>query len=144
MFTHDKDKVVLSILKVTKLIETNFLTICVDATLGDLVKVIAKSKRNIVPVIDDEDKLLGIVFINDIREIMFNRDLYDKMKVNELMFMPSPTVSPEESMEDVAKKFQTSNHYNLPVVDDERYVGFVSRANVFSAYRDLLKKFSEE
>ena len=144
LFTHDKDKVVLSILKVTKLIETNFLTICADATLGDLVQVIAKSKRNIVPVINEEEKLLGIVFINDVREIMFNRELYDKVKVDELMFMPSPTVSPDESMEDVAKKFQTSNHYNLPVVDHEKYVGFVSRANVFSAYRDLLKKFSEE
>jgi len=144
LFTHDKDKVVLSILKVTKLIETNFLTISDDASLGDLVKVIAKSSRNIVPVIDDEKTLLGIVFINDVREIMFNRDLYETVMVNELMFMPSPIVSPEESMEDVAKKFQKSNHYNLPVVNDGKYVGFVSRANVFSAYRDLLKKFSED
>lgn len=144
LFTHDKDKVVLSILKVTKLIETDFLTISVNASLGDLVKVIARSKRNIVPVIDEEKKLLGIVFINDVREIMFNRDLYDTVMVSELMFMPSPIVSPDESMEDVARKFQTSNHYNLPVVDNEKYIGFVSRANVFSAYRDLLKKFSEE
>ncbi|PLX18510.1 MAG: chloride channel protein [Marinilabiliales bacterium] len=144
LFTHDKDKVVLSILKVSKLIETNFLTINEDATLGDLVKVIAKSKRNIIPVIDDADTLLGIVFINDIREIMFKREKYDKVYVHELMFMPSPLVSPNESMEDVAMKFKISNHYNLPVVDNGKYVGFVSRANVFSAYRNLLKKFSEE
>ena len=144
LFTHDKDKIVLSILKVTKLIETNFLTICEDATLGDLVKVIAKSSRNIVPVIDEEDTLLGIVFINDIREIMFDREKYDKVHVNELMFMPTPTVSPNESMEDVAKKFKISEHYNLPVVDNGKYVGFVSRANVFSAYRNLLKEFSDD
>lgn len=144
LFTHDKDKVVLSILKVTKLIETNFLTIHEDATLGDLVKVISKSTRNIVPVVDNENTLLGIVFINDIREIMFDREKYDKIYVNELMFMPSPMVSPDESMEDVAKKFKVSDHYNLPVVDNGKYVGFVSRANVFSAYRNLLKKFSEE
>ena len=144
LFTHDKDKVVLSILKVTKLIETNFLTICEEATLGDLVKVIAKSKRNIVPVIDNENTLLGIVFINDIREIMFNREMYDSVYVNELMYMPTPIVSPDESMEDVAKKFKVSNNYNLPVVDNGKYVGFVSRANVFSAYRNLLKKFSED
>lgn len=144
LFTHDKDKVVLSLLKVTKLIETNFLTIHEDATLGDLVKVIAKSVRNIVPVVDKENTLLGIVFINDIREIMFDRDKYDKVYVNELMFMPSPIVTPDESMEDVAKKFKISDHYNLPVVDHGKYVGFVSRANVFSAYRNLLKKFSEE
>lgn len=144
LFTHDKDKVVLSILKVTKLIETNFLTIGVDATLGDLVKVIAKSKRNIIPVTDDDNILLGIIFINDIRNIMFNRDLYDKVTVDELMFMPSPTVSPNESMEDVAKKFQQTSHYNLPVIENGKYVGFVSRANVFSAYRELLKKFSDD
>lgn len=144
LFTHDKDKVVLSILKVSKLIETNFLTIHEDATLGDLVKVIAKSKRNIVPVIDKDNTLLGIVFINDIREIMFEREKYDSVYVHELMYMPSPIVTPNESMEDVAKKFKISNHYNLPVVDDGKYVGFVSRANVFSAYRNLLKKFSED
>lgn len=144
LFTHDKDKIVLSILKVTKLIENNFLTICEEATLGDLVKVIAKSKRNIIPVIDGEKTLLGIIFINDVRNIMFNRDLYDKLTVSELMFMPSPTVSPNESMEDVAKKFQTTSHYNLPVIEDGKYIGFVSRANVFSAYRELLKKFSDD
>jgi len=144
LFTHDKDKVVLSILKVTKLIETNFLTISADSTLGDLVKVISESKRNIIPVIDNENTLFGIVFINDIRNIMFKRELYDTVFVNELMFMPSPTVSPDESMEDVAKKFQKTSHYNLPVIDNGKYVGFVSRANVFSAYRDLLKKFSED
>lgn len=144
LFTHDKDKVVLSMLKVTKLIETDFLTIHPEATLGDLVKVIAKSKRNIVPVIDRENMLLGIVFINDIREIMFKREMYDTIIVNELMYMPTPIVSPEESMEDVAAKFKTSSNYNLPVLDNGKYIGFVSRANVFSAYRNLLKKFSED
>ncbi|HSH52794.1 MAG TPA: chloride channel protein, partial [Bacteroidales bacterium] len=144
LFTHDKDKVVLSLLKVTQLIEKDFLTINEEATLGDLVKVIAKSKRNIVSVVDEDNKLRGIVFINDIREIMFNRELYDKVYVRELMFMPSPIVSPYESMEDVARKFQTTNHYNLPVIKDGKYVGFVSRANVFSAYRDMLSKFSED
>ena len=144
LFTHDKDKIVLSILKVTKLIETNFLTINEDATLGDLVKVIAKSTRNIVTVIDSENTLLGIVFINDIRNIMFKRELYDTVNVNELMYMPTPVVLPNESMEDVAKKFQKTDNYNLPVVDNGKYVGFVSRANVFSAYRELLKKFSDD
>ena len=108
------------------------------------IKFNVQRKGNIVPVLDEEDKLLGIVFINDIREIMFNRDLYNKVFVNELMFMPSPVVSPNESMEDVAKKFQETSHYNLPVLDNGKYVGFVSRANVFSSYRNLLRKFSED
>ncbi|MGM0550067.1 MAG: chloride channel protein [Bacteroidota bacterium] len=144
LFTHDKDKVVLSLLKVQNLIEKNFLTIGKDDSLGKLVTVIAKSQRNIISVIDEENNLLGIVFINDIRDIMFNRDLYDKVKVRELMYMPSPTVSPDESMEQVASKFQHTNHYNLPVVKDGKYMGFVSRANVFSAYRKMLKDFSDD
>lgn len=144
LFTHDKDKIVLSILKVTKLIEKDFLTINKDATLGDLVNVISKSTRNIITVVDEENFLLGIVFINDIRDIMFKRELYDIVNVNELMFMPTPIVSSDESMEEVARKFKKTNHYNLPVVDKGKYIGFVSRANVFSAYRNLLKEFSED
>jgi CIC family chloride channel protein len=144
LFTHDKDKVVLSIMRVSNLIETNFYTIDENATLGDLVKVIAKSQRNIVPVVDEENTLKGIVFINDIRHIMFDRDQYDKVSVKELMYMPSPVVTPDESMEDVAQKFQTTKHYNLPVIENGKYRGFVSRANVFSAYRRLLRSFSEE
>ena len=144
LFTHDKDKVVLSIMKVSNLIETNFHTINENATLGDLVKVIAKSQRNIVPVVDEENNLKGIVFINDIRHIMFDRDQYDKVNVKELMYMPSPVVTPDESMEDVAQKFQTTKHYNLPVIENGKYQGFVSRANVLSAYRRLLRSFSEE
>jgi len=144
LFTHDKDKVVLSLLKVQNLIEKNFLTIGKDDSLRKLVTVIAKSQRNIISVIDQENNLLGIVFINDIRDIMFNRDLYDKVKVRDLMYMPSPTVSPDESMEQVASKFQHTSHYNLPVVKDGKYLGFVSRANVFSAYRKMLKDFSDD
>ena len=144
LFTHDKDKVVLSIMKVSNLIETNFHTINEKATLGDLVRVIAKSQRNIVPVVDEDQNLKGIVFINDIRHIMFDRDQYDKVSVTELMYMPSPVVTPDESMEDVAQKFQTTKHYNLPVIENGKYRGFVSRANVFSAYRRLLRSFSED
>jgi CIC family chloride channel protein len=144
LFTHDKDKVVLSIMNINKLIETTFLTINKDASLRELVKVISKSTRNIVPVIDSENNLHGIVFINDIRHIMFKPELYDTTFVNELMYMPSPIVTPKESMEEVAKKFQNTKHYNLPVLDNGKYLGFVSRANVFSQYRKMIKDFSND
>ncbi len=144
LFTHHQDKTVLSLMNVKELIETNFDTIGPDATLGDLVKVISHSQRNIFPVVDEENNFLGVVWVNDIRHIIFERDLYDKVKVSDLMFMPRPTVSPHESMEDIARKFENSNHYNLPVVDNGKYVGFVSRANVFSKYRELVKHFSED
>jgi CIC family chloride channel protein len=60
------------------------------------------------------------------------------------MFMPTHQVSPDESMEDIARKFQTSSHYNLPVLQDGKYLGFVSRANVFSTYRTMIRNFTEE
>jgi len=117
----------------------------IRATLGDLVEVISKSQRNIFPVIDKENHLLGIVWVNDIRHIVFKTELYDSTFIRDLMFMPTPSVSPDESMEDIARKFQTSPHYNLPVINkDGKYIGFVSRANVFSSYRTMIRQFMQE
>ncbi len=144
LITHDKDKAALSLMDVPSLIETNFSTVSPNATLGDLVKIISRSSRNVFPVVDSENTFLGVVWVNDIRHIVFKRELYDNIYVRELMFMPSPTVSMHESMEDVAYKFQTSSHYNLPVLDNGRYVGFISRANVFSKYRSMIRNFMEE
>lgn len=144
LITHDKDKAALSRLRINKLVEHNFLTIKPDATLGELVKVIAKSERNVFPVIDDENNFLGVVFINEIRNIMFNTELYANTYVRNLMFMPDTIISLDATMEDVALKFSETSHYNLPVLNNGKYVGFVSRANVFSSYRNLVKEFSQE
>jgi CIC family chloride channel protein len=144
LITHDKDKAALSLMDVSSLIETNFSTISPGASLGELVNVISRSSRNVFPVVDKDNKFLGVVWENDIRHLVFKPELYDNIYVSELMFMPEPTVSLYESMEDVAYKFQTSSHYNLPVLDEGRYVGFVSRANVFSRYRSMIRNFMEE
>jgi CIC family chloride channel protein len=144
LITHHKDKAVLSRLSIRSLIETNFKTIGPEATLGDLVKLVSESNRNVFPVIDSERKFLGIVFMNDIRNILFKPELYDITFVNQLMYMPDTPVDINETMEDVAQKFQTTQHYNLAVLDKGKYVGFVSRANVFSAYRKLVKEFSQD
>ncbi len=144
LFTHHQDKTALSLMEVRSLIETKFSNVKPDDTLGDLVKVISKSERNIFPVLDAEKQFLGLVWLNDIRDIVFKPELYDSTYVRDLMFMPSPTVSPEDSMEVVASKFQHSSHYNLPVLDQGKYLGFVSRANVFSKYRKLIQDLSED
>jgi CIC family chloride channel protein len=144
LITHDKDKAVLSRMSIHRLIENNFLTVGPDATLGELVKVIARSSRNVFPVVDNDNNFLGVVFINDIRHIMFNHDLYENTFVRNLMYMPEPLISLNESMEDVAGKFGECAHYNLPVLNDGKYIGFVSRANVFSAYRSLVKEYSQD
>lgn len=144
LLTHDKDKVALSLLKVTQMIEKDFSTIDIDATLGDLVKVISTSKRNVFPVIDDNNNFYGVVFINDIRNIVFKKEIYDTTFIKDLMFMPATIVSPDEPMKDVVKKFNDTGNYNLPVIKDGKYIGFVSRAKVFSSYRKLIKDFSDE
>ena len=144
LMTHHKDRNVLQMMSVNNLIETNFKTISKEATLGDLVKVIAESSRNVISVVDEEGTFYGVVFVNDIRNIIFKPELYKTTKVESIMYMPDPLVNINESMESVAQKFQDSGNYNLPVINDGKYVGFVSRAKIFSNYRRLLKEFSDE
>ncbi|MDA3891740.1 MAG: chloride channel protein [Salinivirgaceae bacterium] len=143
LITHNKDQAILTLMNVQSLIETNFSTVNADDTLGDFVKIVSTSKRNVFPVIDDENNMLGIIFITEIRDIIFKRELYDSTFMTDLMFMPQSIVDPDESMEEVAKKFSNSPQYNLPVLKEGKYLGFVSRANVFSAYREKLREFSE-
>jgi CIC family chloride channel protein len=144
LFTHDKDKAMLSLMKVENLLETNFQTLDVNGTLGDLVKAVPLSQRNIFPVIDTENNFYGVVFINDVRGIIFRTELWDTTLIRDLMFMPEPLVEASESMEEVAQKFSDSDHFNLPVLRKGKYLGFVSRAMVFSTYRKLQEEFSDE
>lgn len=144
LMTHHKDRNILLLMNVSELIETNFKTVHAGDTLGDLVKVITKSSRNIFPVIDEDNTFVGIVKLDDIRHIMFNQQMYDKTYVRDLMFMPEYTVNINEEMEQVAAKFSRSGRYNIAVVDNGKYVGFLSRAKVFSSYREMLKHFSDD
>ncbi len=144
LFTHHKDKAVLSLMRVDKLIERDFKTIGLDGTLGDLVEIVVSSQRNIFPVVDKEGDFSGIIRLDDIRHIMFKSELYDEVKVSTLMIIPEYIIDPDEMMEVVAKKFQDSGKFNLAVIKDGKYLGFISRAKVFSKYRLLLKYFSDD
>jgi len=144
LITHHKDKAVLTLLKIESVIEKNLMSVKPDDSLGDLVKVIAKSKRNIFPVIDKDNNFLGIVPLDNVREMMFEKDLYNTLRISDLMIQPPCTVSLNDNMDSVMEKFKESNLWNLPVVDKGKYIGFVSRANVFNAYRKLLIEFSDE
>jgi len=143
LITHDKDKAVLTLLNVREVIETNFETVNHRDYLGDLVKSVSVSQRNIFPVTDKNNQFLGVVSLDDIRSIMFNRDLYGKITVEELMTIPSEFVYVTDTMETVMDKFNTSGLWNLPVIKDGEYVGFVSRSNVFNFYRKKLLEFSD-
>lgn len=144
LMTHHKDRNILLMMKVSDLIESDFKTVKPDQTLRDLVQVITRSNRNIYPVVDDKNHLQGLVKLDDIRHIMFNQEMYDKTLVRDLMHTPEWTVESSEQMEEVARKFSESGRYNFPVLQNGKYLGFVSRARVFSSYREMLKHFSED
>ena len=144
LLTHDKDQNVMTMMEVSKLIETDFAIISPDATLGDLVKVISKAHRNLFPAVDDEGILQGMVKMDDIREIIFQPEKYDKVKVKDLMYMPEFFISPDDNMEDLVEIFRKSGRFNIAVIDKGKYHGFISRANAFTAYRNHLKMFSSE
>ncbi len=144
LITHDKDKAVLSFMSPRQLIETNFTKVDPEATLGQLVKIVAKSTRNIYPVVNHEGTFYGVVMLDNIRQIMFDQSIYDVTYVKDLLFMPDYAIKPEDSMDTVIQLFQQSDRYNLPVLDNGKYLGFISRATVFSQYRELLKRFSDD
>lgn len=143
LMTHHQDKNVLAMLRIDRLIETNFKTVSDEATLGQLVKVIEDSHRNIFPVVDSKGYFHGHVILDDVRHIMFRPELYEETRVSELMAIPVYTVSMEDTVEEIAQKFQESGKYNLPVLDHGRYVGYISKANLFGEYRKKLKEVSE-
>lgn len=139
IFTYDRDHNILTTIKISNLIETNFQKISPSDTLGDLVEIISKSKRNIFPITDNENKLLGIIILDNIRDIMFKNEMYSKVTAMELMTVPPATISSTQTMETVMKKFDETGAWNLPVVDNGQYIGFISKSSVFTSYRTKLK-----
>ncbi|MDR3350100.1 MAG: chloride channel protein [Prevotellaceae bacterium] len=144
LITHDKDKAVLTRLSIQPLIETNFNAVLPEHTLGTLIKVVSRSHRNLFPVIDIRSHLLGVVLLDDIRPIMFDAGRYDSTFVRDLMQPVPATVEEYESMESVLNKFEQTGAWNLPVVSDHKYIGFVSKSKIFNAYRQQLQEFSYE
>ena len=147
LLTHDKDASAWHLLNMQSLIETNFVVVRSGDKLLDLVDAIQNSKRNLFPVLGDDDKFLGVIVLDDVRKIIFRSELYETVTVDELMHPLSEgdLVRSSDSLSDVVEKFRVSNRYNLVVIDDsERYLGFLSRANTFSAYRRFISATSDE
>jgi CIC family chloride channel protein len=144
LITHHKDRAILTLMKWDREIEKDLKTVHQDDTLGELVKRIAKSKRNLFPVVDEENHLIGVVLLDHVRDIMFNREMYNDTYVRDLMVSPPTYVQLEDTMETVMEKFRESNAWNLPVLDGDKYIGFISKSRIFSAYRKVLQKHSEE
>ncbi|MEP0986159.1 chloride channel protein [Ekhidna sp.] len=144
LIQYDKDQIVLSLIDLKKIVEKDLLTIKPDATLEDLVKLVMKSNRNIFPVVDDEKALQGIVTLDDIREQMFDEDSRKNVIVKTIMQKPPASVSPKEKMQSVMNKFEVTQAWNLPVIDNGKYIGFISKSRIFNAYRKKLIRQTAE
>jgi chloride channel protein, CIC family len=144
LITHDKDKAVMTRMNWKQEIETDLLKVSSGDNLGELVKVISRSKRNIFPVVDKYNILEGIVYLDDAREIMFRQELYESTFVKDLMSIPPSYIDKKESIETVMDTFRKTDAWNLPVLDNGYYVGFISKSRIFSRYRELLIEFSDE
>ena len=146
LITHDKDHAVLSFMDINKVIETNFISITPKMTLGDIVhQAVIKSNRNIFPVVKEKNqKLEGIILLDDIRPIMFDQNLYSEVKARDVMQDPPEIIDiNKDKMTDIMKKFQDSSAWNLPVVDHGEYVGFISKSKLLTAYRRQLINFTK-
>ncbi len=144
LITHDKDKAVLTMMDWKKEIERDLITVRASDNLGELVKTISKSTRNIFPVVDEYNILQGVVNLDDVREIMFNTELYNTVFVKDLMTIPPTYLDLGEKVEAVMEAFTRTDAWNLPVLDKGYYVGFLSKSRIFGTYRELLVQFSEE
>ena len=145
LITHHKDQAVLTTLKVTDVVEKNFLPVTPDMDLGALTSVVAKTKRNIFPVLNAAKHLVGVIYLDDIRHIMFRQELYHRYSVASLMREVPERLSIEEPMEVVMRKFEDTGAWNLPVEDvTGEYIGFISKSAIFTAYRNTLLEFTSD
>lgn len=136
----NRDKYLLSKLELKNLIETNFLPINPDASLRELVNVVSRSQRNLFPVIDLTQALVGVIALDDVRQVIFNTELYDSVNVRDLMKTPSATLSVHDNLHDILKKFDDTGDWNLPMLDDGVYKGFVSKSTILTQYRSEILK----
>ncbi|GAA3645488.1 hypothetical protein GCM10022397_33030 [Flavivirga jejuensis] len=145
LMTHDKDQNVLMVLDIDKIIETNFITLKPDMKLGAILKqAVAKSSRNHFPVVNDNHELLGVIRLDDVRHIMFNSHLYDKVDASSLMHADADIIIYEEnSMNDIMDKFKSSGAWNLPVIKHGKYYGYISKSKLLTAYRQQLINFTK-
>ena len=144
LMTHNKDKNVLMVLNIDKVIENNFIILQPDMKLGYILKnAVSKSSRNHFPVVNDNQEFLGVLRLDDIRHIMFDTDKYDSVTVSSLMHASTDIIDyNKDSMNDIMDKFKMSGAWNLPVIKDGKYHGYISKSKLLTAYRRQLIKFT--
>ncbi|WMI66898.1 chloride channel protein [Aestuariibaculum sp. YM273] len=145
LMTHDKDQNTLIALDIDKVIETNFVKLKPDMSLGYILnEAVAKSSRNHFPVVNDDNEFLGVIRLDDIRHMMFNADLYDKVSVTDIMHADAGIINyDDDTMNDIMEKFKSTGAWNLPVVKSGKYFGYISKSKLLTAYRRQLLKFTK-
>ncbi|MDT7832549.1 chloride channel protein [Flavobacteriaceae bacterium S356] len=139
LITNDKDKNALMMMRIDKIIETNFVSLQPDMSLRMMLKEgVSKSNRNLFPVLDEKEQFLGIVLLDDVRPVMFDQKLYDTTKVSEFMKSAPDIIFYNDPMEKIMEKFKGSGAWNLPVIKDKKYIGFISKSKLLTAYRNKL------
>jgi len=145
LLTHNKDRSILTLMHLDQVLEKDLIQLQPNLSLGNLIKVIANSKRNIFPVVDTEGRLIGVLLLDEIRNIMFQPRLYNRFTVEDLMNYPAALLAEDMPMEKVMEVFEDTGAWNLPVVDEnKKYLGMVSKSKIFNSYRDVLVRLSDE
>ena len=139
LLTHQKDTAVLTLMNLENVLEHDFEVVHPDMTLGEMVKVISVSHRNSFPVVNASGILVGIVELDNVRNIMFRPELYDRYRVRRIMVAPEVKIRASMPMTEVMRLFDETKEWKMPVVDDEgRYLGFISKSAIFNNYREVL------
>ena len=144
LITHNKDKTALLLMELDKIVETNFIAIQPEMKLGEVLRTaVARSNRNIFPVVNEENEFLGVLLLDDIRKIMFDAKFYDSLTINTLMQNAPDIINYEkDAMQTIMKKFEDTGAWNLPVIKEQKYLGFISKSKMLTAYRRKLIEVS--
>jgi CIC family chloride channel protein len=142
IFTREHDQNLLLLLHTPDLIDHDVQEISIYASFTELIELISVGKKNFIAVTNDDHVLEGIILLDDIRPVMFNKELYDELNVQKVMVTPPAVIDAGDDVREIVKKFDETNTWNLPVVDQHRFVGFISKSSVLNRYRQLLKEYS--
>lgn len=144
LLTHDREKNVFTLINKYDLIETDFKPLKINQKLSDLIEAIKICNRNIFPVLDDNDNLAGLIYFKDIKNIIFDNQDYDKISISTLMKEPDILIDINESLDSIVEKVRMQNIWNIPVVDRGKYVGFISKSSLLTAYQEVFDTFTFE
>ncbi|MBQ7570618.1 MAG: chloride channel protein [Bacteroidaceae bacterium] len=145
LLTHNKDRAILTLMSMDSVMDRYSKYLTPEMTLGDIVKQVSLSKHNVFPVLNAQRQLVAVLYIDDIRHIMFRTELYHRYRVDQLMVQPAARLSTQDEMEDVVKVFERTGAWTLPVVDSAGcFVGFIRKSRVFTMYRQMLADNSDD